>query len=451
MDIENEEEFKWDEVVAADTITPTHKLSPDVLEILKKNGIDQLYPMQEVILEFISSTETDIAVRAPTGSGKTLSYTIPMFEYVNPLIQHVQVIVLTPTYPLAVQVANVIRPLMSTIKVSVKCFGEGSIDSENYCSSQIVVTTNFRLVSHLANKTLDLRWLSTVIYDETDKLLTHPLMHSMVEMLKPSFVPPHLLCVINDPEKSVIEPSGLGIPFRSMLFSATLSSSPRFFKILKMNRPMLLDFQSSFERKEDDQKYTLNKQITNIVTGISSMSRDVVLLALLKDTSKRYIVFCNSTVRAFLVFKLIRAMGEYFHLEKNKVQCCHGMMNPKKKVKLLQRFESKQVSIFVTTDTLSRGIDYKDVDMVINYDAPNTTALYVHRAGRCGRSQKAGCCHSLIYKEEEPTIKKSIYSSGGKPIFRPVDVPQDLKDAYKKAADEIENDKSVIEFTKNKK
>ncbi|BFU23371.1 DEAD/DEAH box helicase, putative [Entamoeba histolytica HM-1:IMSS-B] len=447
------QEFHWEKEVLGKHVTViNNEFTDEITKILDVNGIKELYPMQKIVQQFIFSTDTDIAVRAPTGSGKTLAYTLPLLKLINPLFNHIQVVILIPTLPLALQVSNVMKPLLKTINCNLVCLGESSIEKETSCNSHVIVTTPIRLLNHLSKSTLDLKWLQYLIYDETDKLLTIPALFPLLNIIKKQYISPQYMVDIKT-GKSLNVFSSSTNQFRSLLFSATLSSSPKAFKQLQMNKPLLLTFDDSFVRDINEitqTKYVLPSTIENRYTPVLPIEKDLVVLELLK-TSGKSIIFCNSNNTAFVLFRLIQEMAEFIGKDKKEIGCIISSMKQKEKLKVIKRVENDSINVFITTDLMSRGIDIKGLKTVINFDCPVSTQLYVHRAGRTGRAGNEGICHTIVLTNEVGNLKSYLKKMNNELHKVSVIVEESLIKSYNKITKLLEENPSTLQPEKQKK
>lgn len=438
-------EFEWDQVIDAQSIHSHHKVRKEVRSMLKEQGIGKLYPMQKVVHEYILTTDIDVAVKSPTGSGKTLAFTLPLIDLLMPHLNHVQAVIFEPTFPLAKQVELVMKPLLQAAGLSVTCFGEVSLEAEVKKTSHVIVTTPMRLLGHLAYNEVDFGWLDYVVFDETDKLLTLPSLIPVLQLLRQQYRSPVFKCNLNDPEKCVYNPAGrVNSSFRSLLFSATLSSSPKSFKQLEMNKPILIDFVTSFDRRTDeDKKYIVPANIKHLYSIVPSEDKDMAILQVIKQ-SGRCIVFCNMNTTAYVLYKLVESMAEYLDIKPSSIGYMITTMSKKEKLQAISRAERGDISILITTDIMSRGIDIKNIQTVINYDIPSTVQLYVHRAGRTGRASANGCCHSIISDYELRNMDHITNKLQIKCVGIPVTITDDLRRRFETATEQLSLDQSML-------
>ncbi|KAL7716514.1 ATP-dependent RNA helicase [Entamoeba marina] len=408
--------YNWDRVVTVDDSIAPLSISSPLSNILNTFGITALHPMQNTVIRHILSSTTDVAVRAPTGSGKTLCYALPLLSQLTSNA-HIQAIIFVPTQPLATQVVGVLLDIFKLRNLTAAALGNSSLEVErsSLLNTQVLVGTPARFLHHFAESSYDLRWVRTVIFDETDKLLTQPALQPSLMLLRSRDDTQNgFLASSPAHAERVVFKIDSRVDIRYLLFSATLSSSPKAFRMLAMKTPLLLDFKNYNDLKKES--HTLEETNTKIVmpSGIRSVAsvveidkKEVTLVQLLK-TSGHSIVFCNSNEAAYVLWQLLEAVCESFDIKKKQVVCLISSTTPTLKNKIMRKVERGEVKWLITTDVLARGIDFKNVRTVINFDCPQTTQLYVHRAGRTGRVGRSGLCHSIVTRNEYNILSKKL-------------------------------------------
>ena len=312
-------------------------------------------------------TGRDIVAQAPTGTGKTCSFGIPVIESTDTASRDVTSLILCPTRELVVQTANELLRLTKYKKAIriVAVYGGQGIDRQILAlkkKPQIIVATPGRLMDHMRRRTIKLDKLNHIILDEADEMLAMGFIEDIDEILK-----------------SVPEDR------QTVLFSATMSR-----EILDITKKYLKD--------------PVKVQITKSEITVSSVTqyylevsqdRKTDALARLVDVNdfKLSMVFCNTKRKVDELVHELTARGY-------NAEGLHGDMRQSQRDRVMQAFKNGKVEILIATDVAARGIDIKDVDAVFNYDLPDDLEYYVHRIGRTGRANRVGVSYSLVSRRE---------------------------------------------------
>ena len=337
-------------------------LSEEILQALEKKGYG--YPTRiqaEAIPEFMQWK--DVIAKAPTGTGKTFAFGIPMIEHIDAESEDLQGLILAPTRELAIQICDELRGLLTyykNIRVAVVYGGakiEGQIKQlKNH--PQIVVATPGRLMDHYKRHTLSFDKVQTVVLDEADRMLDMGFIKDVTHILKQL---PHR---------------------RNMgMFSATISREVMDISWLYQRDPVEIVVRPIEEDRPDIAQYRIKV----------SMGGKVDLLAklLARPELDRVIVFCNTKNTTDRITGLLGMKGV-------AAQCIHGDLGQKVREQVLGRFRAGEIRVLVATDVAARGLDIDDVDAVINYDIPEEGEYYVHRIGRTGRAKHKGTAYNLL-------------------------------------------------------
>jgi ATP-dependent RNA helicase RhlE len=340
------------------------------IEILSKNGINDPYPIQIEAIPAILEMR-DLLGIAQTGSGKTLSYILPILTQVQKLPnvknRHVIVLILVPTRELAMQVKDVLKMFNDSLSVPVKSlavFGGVSINPQMIAlqNVKILIATPGRLIDLVESRAVNLSEVSTLVLDEADKILNLGFRDEVDKIFS-------LL-----PKKR-----------QNLLFSATLSP-----ELTQLNKMLLYD--PKVIRIEPQEDYTeLIKQTAYL---IPEEKKGPLLRFLIKTKNiNQVIVFVSSTYRADNVTD---------KLKKNGIQAMamHSKKSQGARTEALSLFKSGKLNVLVATDLVSRGIDIKFLPFVINYELPRSPKDYIHRIGRTGRAEASGDAISLISPDE---------------------------------------------------
>lgn len=373
-------------------------LNDNIQRALDDMGFEESTQIQQEAIPLILEGK-DIVGQSNTGTGKTAAYAIPILEKTDKELRMPQAMVVLPTRELAVQVANEIRKIgkyMDGIK-TVTVYGGADIkDQINKLKggAQIIVGTPGRIIDLLDRRVIKLEELRIAVLDEAD------------EMLKMGFR-----------EDIELILSKIGHPVQSLLFSATIPDDMK--KIIKkfLNSPVSIKvLREGITAKEVKQSYFLVKH-----------SDKVEALARLIDTytPKLTLVFCNTK----------RAVDELYDQLIDKGYNCdkiHGDIKQSQRLDTLNKFNNGLIEILIATDVAARGLDIREVELVINYEVPSKEDYYVHRIGRTGRAGREGASFTLASAKElrkiediEKYTKKSIRKRTIPTVDRVNEVKQD--------------------------
>lgn len=337
-------------------------ISPEVTKAIKRMGFESLTPIQEKCIPYMMQGSDVIAV-APTGTGKTVAYGIPLLEYVNLNDDRVQEVVLAPTRELAQQIAAELKQLAQYIpQARIAIIYGGQPISRQITAlkrrPQILIATPGRLLDHMGRGNINLSNVHTLVLDEAD------------EMLKMGFVAD---------VSRIIESTGVSREL--VMFSATTNQDVMTISWKYQHNPVEVSVEATGESRPD---------ITQYIISTSHQNKFDHLMYLLD--SNRYaksMVFCNTKFMTDSLTKRIKALG--FNAD-----CLHGDMKQSARNAVMDDFRKDRFEILVATDVMARGIDVDNVDAVFNYDLPDKNEFYIHRIGRTGRAHKSGCSFSLV-------------------------------------------------------
>ena len=337
-------------------------LSPEVMKAIDKKGYVQATPVQAGAIPYFMEWK-DVIAKAPTGTGKTFAFGIPMVEHIDPDNQDVQALVLAPTRELAVQIQEELRDLCEFKEgVRTVClYGGAPIDKQiNTLKKrpQIVVATPGRLMDHMKRRTVRLDQVRTVVLDEADRMLDMGFIHDVTRIL--------------DQAKSR---KNLG------LFSATISREVMDISWVYQRDPVEIVVRADEQNKPDIQQYRID---------VDRSAKAEILARLLEAGGyERAIAFCNTKNMTDRLTGLLKMRGI-------SAEPIHGDIQQSVREKTLGRFRKGEIRVLVATDVAARGLDIDDVDVVFNYDVPDENEYYVHRIGRTGRAKRHGVAYTLV-------------------------------------------------------
>lgn len=337
-------------------------LSEPMLKALEKKGYGYPTTIQaEAIPQFMQWK--DVIAKAPTGTGKTFAFGIPMIEHIDPENDQVQGLILAPTRELAIQIGDELRGLLTyfqNIRVAVLYGGAGigAQIKQLERKPQIVVATPGRLMDHYNRKTIRLDKIQTVVLDEADRMLDMGFFKDVTRIIE-----------------KVKNRKNLG------LFSATISQEVMTVSWMYQRDEVEITVEPSKEDRPDIDQFSLT---------VSPLAKAETALRLIRTQGfERVIVFCNTK-------HMCQRLSDEFVRAGMDCDCLHGDVRQNQREKTMQRFRSGNLAVLIATDVASRGIDVDDVDCVINFDIPEENEYYVHRIGRTGRAKRKGQAWSLI-------------------------------------------------------
>ena len=337
-------------------------LSEAMLKALEAKGYG--YPttiQQEAIPPFMEWK--DVIAKAPTGTGKTFTFGIPMIEHIDAESEAVQGLILAPTRELAIQIGDELRGLLTYfkgIRVAV-LYGGAGIGGQIKAlekKPQIVVATPGRLMDHYNRKTIRLDKIQTVVLDEADRMLDMGFFKDVTRIIE-----------------KVKNRKNLG------LFSATISQEVMTVSWMYQRDEVEITVEPKQEDRPDIDQFSLT---------CTPLEKAEKTLRLIKTQGfERVMIFCNTK-------HMCQRLCDDFKRAGLDCDCIHGDIRQSQREKAMQRYRDGKLAVLIATDVASRGIDVDDVDCVINYDVPEENEYYVHRIGRTGRAKRKGVAWSII-------------------------------------------------------
>ena len=384
-------------------------LSDAMLKALEKKGYGYPTTIQQLAIpEFMQWK--DVIAKAPTGTGKTFAFGIPMVEHVDPECPDVQGLILAPTRELAIQICDELRGLLTYyngIRVAVLYGGAGIGGQIKQLEKkpQIVVATPGRLMDHYNRKTIRLDKIQTVVLDEADRMLDMGFFKDVTRIIE-----------------KVKNRKNLG------LFSATISQEVMTVSWMYQRDEVEITVEPKQEDRPDIDQYSLT---------VTPLEKAETTLRLIKSQGyERVMIFCNTK-------HMCQRLCDDFQRAGMDCECIHGDIRQNQREKTMQRYRDGKLAVLIATDVASRGIDVDDVDCVINYDVPEENEYYVHRIGRTGRAKRKGAAYSIIGNFPEKakldeiakfshyTIRSMLLSADGLLTEEPVKEPAPAKRRFR--------------------
>jgi ATP-dependent RNA helicase RhlE len=360
-------------------------LSPALLKKIAEKNYTQPYPIQLEAIPAILKRR-DIMGIARTGSGKTVSYVLPILMNLHGNTvtknRHVNVLVLVPTRELAIQVSEVFLLFSSGLPERIKTmavFGGVSINPQmmGLQGVNILVATPGRLLELVESKAVYLSDIETLVLDEADKMLNLGFREEMNRIFK-------LL-----PRKR-----------QNLLFSATLNDDITNINQIILRNPLII-------KTEEEEDYF--EKIQQLGYFVTEEKKGPLLRYLIKSKNmKQVLVFTSSVYKADNVADKLRKNGI-------NASAIHSKKSQGARNEALGKFKSGELCVLVATDLISRGIDIQFLPFVINYELPRSPKDYIHRIGRTGRAESSGEALSFVSPEDQHHFK-IIQKKMGKPV-----------------------------------
>ena len=344
---------------------------PEIIRATQAMGYTEMTEIQQKAIPLMLAGH-DMIAKAPTGTGKTVAFGIPILQKAAGFPAGApKAVVLSPTRELAQQIAQDLTNLAQFLpEIRVVCvYGGAGLEKQQKqlkAGCQIVVATPGRLMDHYRHHALDLSQVTTIVLDEADEVLNmgfYKDVRGIIDLLKS--------------RESL------------SMFSATISREVLDIGWLYQHNAAEVDVQPVQESSPKIAQYKL------LTTGRDKLA-DLAQIIISKDY-KRVMVFCNTKYNTGMLANQLARL--HFN-----VDCLHGDLSQAERNRIMQRFKAGEINVLVATDVAARGIDVSDVDAVINYDVPEENEHYTHRIGRTGRAKREGASYLFYTKDEQKRV-----------------------------------------------
>lgn len=345
-------------------------LSEQLLKAIDRIGYQTATPIQSESIEPILQGR-DVIAQAPTGTGKTGAFGIPLIEKVDTENPVIQALVLCPTRELALQTAGEMRRL-AHFKPGVRVaavYGGQQIErqiADLKKRPQILVATPGRMMDHMRRRTAKIEMLKYVVLDEADEMLSMGFREDICTIL----------------EKTPKDR-------QTVLFSATLPA-----EIMRIAKTYQKDAVVIKVAKPE----LKIPQIEQYVVAVRNKNKPEKIMEIIRANNyKLCLVFCNTK-------RQVDELAQQLKAAHMSAEALHGDMKQFQRDKVMRAFRNGNVRVLVATDVAARGIDVEGIEAVFNYDIPQDIEYYIHRIGRTGRADKRGTAYTFAFGKEMARI-----------------------------------------------
>jgi ATP-dependent RNA helicase RhlE len=350
-------------------------LNDEMLDAISFMGFESATPVQEKAIPVIMKGN-DLIACAQTGTGKTAAFMLPVINNLKVSSEHkTQILIIVPTRELAIQIDQAIQGFsyFSGIE-SIAIYGGGdgsSWDTEKKAlttGADIVVATPGRLISHLKMGYVNFKHVAHLILDEADRMLDIGFYDDIMDIIK--HVPNNR---------------------QTLMFSATMPANIKQLASKILNKPeeIVIEISKPAEGVLQGAYLTFDNQKIPLIQS----------LVISKESLSSILIFCSTKIKVSEIVSKLRKFD-------TRIQGISSALDQSKREEVLNKFKSKATRILVATDVLSRGIDIKDIDLVINYDVPGDAEDYVHRVGRTARAKSSGIALTFVNEDDMFKFKR---------------------------------------------
>ncbi|MCE1164238.1 MAG: DEAD/DEAH box helicase, partial [Bacteroidetes bacterium] len=369
--------------------TEEFNLSEETLARLGRHDIITATPIQKKIIPAIMKGR-DVLAQSETGSGKTLSFAVPIIETTN-YKSGITSLILVPTRELCTQITGEFVKFAGRKIGICPVYGGVSIDNQirKLKRSQIVVATPGRLLDIINRRAIKLDGVKYFVLDEADRMLDMGFISDIEKIMK------HI------PEKR-----------QTLLFSATITKEISGLIKKYLNDPVKVSLESTVKPEFLKQTYykTTKKQKLPLLINLLKKERDLAL------------IFCNRK-------RITEELAKELSREGVKAACLNGDMSQAQRERVTRQFKEKRYSVLIATDVASRGLHIEDISHVYNYEIPRDVESYTHRIGRTARAGKKGEAISFVTGgDDERFFKQILFTYKGIITLKYADSIKESKD-----------------------
>lgn len=351
-------------------------LLKNIQQALAEEGYENPTPIQEQAIPVILEGN-DLVGCAQTGTGKTAAFAIPILNSLHRIVgsakkvKHIRTLVVTPTRELALQIGESFDTYGKYTNIrQLTIFGgvnQTSQTDQLRKGVDILIATPGRLLDLHKQGFIDLNHMHTLVLDEADQMLDMGFINDVRKIIK----------LTPDNRQTLLFSATMPIAIREL--ADTFLTDPKYVSVTPV---------SSTAEKVKQQLYFVDK----------GDKRKLLYHLIRNENLSNVLVFTRTKHGADNVVKALKKNGV-------NAEAIHGDKSQNARVRVLEGFKNKEVSVLVATDIAARGIDIESLPYVINFDLPNIPETYVHRIGRTGRAGNSGLAISFCAKDEQPYLK----------------------------------------------
>lgn len=348
-------------------------LKPEIIKAVEELGFQDMMPVQEEVIPAILEHDCDLVGLAQTGTGKTASFGLPLLNNMDEDIRQPQVIIMTPTRELCIQIAkdfDAFSKYMNHISV-VPVYGGASIEKQIHDlkrGAHVIVATPGRLLDLIRRKSVNFKSIKTVVLDEADEMLNMGFREDIDTIL-----------------------ALLPVNRRTLMFSATMSKEIALIASKFMNEPMEIVVGKRNVGAEN---------VSHICYASSAHDRYLVLKRIIDFFPDMYaLIFCRTREET-------KKVAEKLIKDGYNADSLHGDLSQSQRDMAMQKFRLKNTTLLVATDVAARGLDVNDLTHVLNYNLPDELEAYTHRSGRTGRAGKEGISICIVHSREFGKVRQ---------------------------------------------
>ncbi|WP_102346480.1 DEAD/DEAH box helicase [Bacillus sp. Marseille-P3661] len=342
-------------------------VAPFLKDAWEKAGFKEPTKIQDKTIPIINDGE-DIIAESPTGTGKTLAYLLPLLNKIEPNTKQIQVVILTPTRELAMQIHQVIQTFTQNSEIVSGSF-IGGVDIKRQIdrlkkNPQIIVGTPGRVMELIDKKKMKMHEVKTVVVDEVDQMVEQSLLTEVKVIIQSTLK-----------ERQVL------------FFSATISEKVEEVAKQVMVEPALVRVEREATANVEH-LYFVCEQRDKI---------DLLRRIYKMNESMKALIFINDAVH-------IDRVADKFRYKKIPIGVLHSDAGKKERASAIQQFRAGTLPLILATDIAARGMDIQGLTHVIHLDVPEKIEQYIHRSGRTGRMGATGTVISLVTPSEEKSL-----------------------------------------------
>ena len=353
------------------------EISENLLQGLSALKFTEMTPVQSEAIPHILSKK-DVLVQAPTGTGKTCTFGVPIIEAIETNNNKVQALILCPTRELVLQTTSVLRQLTKFIpgvKIA-SVYGGERIERQIALlrrKPMIVVATPGRALDFLHRRVLKLEHVKTAVLDEADRMLD--------------------MGFRDDIDTILLATPG---ERQTVLFSATINAEVT--RIAK-------EYQQEAVTIKIKQETATVDSVTQYYVRTDTKAKIPTLVKMLRDNQfASCLVFAGTKT-------MTDTVAEHLINDGYKAAALHGDLRQKQRDFVMSQYREGRINVLVATDVAARGIDVSGIDAVINFDIPQNSEDYVHRIGRTGRAQQSGVAYTFVYPRELQKLRAFMFET----------------------------------------